>query len=143
MDCSLWGDDTQPVTGFVLRLTDQTELLQLREELSSTRANAIEEERNLLRTLIDNIPDYIYAKDLDSRFIVKNKALSRYMQSVRKATYGRTDESINQIGKSLGLCTIAEFVENQEAVDILEKIGVDLLQGYYVGEPKPFAELFR
>jgi len=31
-------------------------------------------ERNLLRTLIDNIPDYVYVKDAESRFILNNKA---------------------------------------------------------------------
>jgi PAS domain S-box-containing protein len=36
-------------------------------------------ERNLLRTLIDNMPDRIYAKDLKSRFVVCNNALVKRM----------------------------------------------------------------
>ena len=35
------------------------------------------EERNLLRTLIDNLPDVIFAKDRDGRFILMNKAHAR------------------------------------------------------------------
>jgi len=31
-------------------------------------------ERNLLRTLVDNIPDFVYIKDAESRFILNNKA---------------------------------------------------------------------
>jgi len=38
------------------------------------------EERNLLRTLIDNVPDRIYAKDTESRFIMCNKALVQRMR---------------------------------------------------------------
>jgi PAS domain S-box-containing protein len=35
---------------------------------------ALMEERHLLRTLMDNLPDYIYFKDRDTRFIRTNKA---------------------------------------------------------------------
>ncbi len=37
---------------------------------------ALAEERNLLRTVIDTIPDLVYAKDRESRFIFHNDALS-------------------------------------------------------------------
>ncbi len=49
------------------------------EQLVLERKAAEEElakERNLLRTLIDNMPDRIYAKDTESRFIICNKALA-------------------------------------------------------------------
>jgi len=36
----------------------------------------LDEERNLLRVLIDNIPDEIYVKDLDGRHILVNKAMN-------------------------------------------------------------------
>ncbi len=44
----------------------------------------IKEERNLLRSLIDNIPDFIYAKDRQSRFVVQNRAVSNFMRSVSR-----------------------------------------------------------
>ncbi|HXW01060.1 MAG TPA: PAS domain-containing protein, partial [Anaerolineae bacterium] len=34
--------------------------------------NALAEERNVLRTLIDNLPDFIYVKDTESRFVLVN-----------------------------------------------------------------------
>ena len=33
---------------------------------------ALAEERNLLRSLIDNLPDYIYVKDAASRYVIDN-----------------------------------------------------------------------
>ncbi len=36
-------------------------------------------EHNLLRTLIDNLPDLIYFKDTDGRFVVANKSVARFM----------------------------------------------------------------
>jgi PAS domain S-box-containing protein len=40
---------------------------------------ALARERNLLRSLIDNVPDYIYVKDTESRFITCNPSLARLM----------------------------------------------------------------
>ena len=46
--------------------------------------------------------------------------------------------SINQVAKLLGMKTIAEFVEDQEIMDILTEINVDFVQGYAVGKPQQF-----
>lgn len=40
---------------------------------------ALADERNLLRTVINNLPDLIYAKDTQSRFIMGNMAVARVM----------------------------------------------------------------
>ncbi|MCB1922786.1 MAG: bifunctional diguanylate cyclase/phosphodiesterase [Gammaproteobacteria bacterium] len=49
--------------------------------------------------------------------------------------------SIHDIGKAVGKKTIAEYVESQALFDRLAEIGVDLAQGYWIGEPQPLAEL--
>lgn len=54
--------------------------------------NALAEERNLLRVLIDNLPDYIYVKDKESRIILANKAQINILgRSVQQEVLGRTD----------------------------------------------------
>ena len=53
---------------------------------------ALAQERNLLRSLIDNAPDYIYAKDTDGRFIMANPALARLRGlSTPENSVGKTD----------------------------------------------------
>lgn len=52
-------------------------------------------------------------------------------------------KSMNNIAHTMGLKTIAEFVENQEILDLLGEIGVDYAQGYHLGKPTPMAELFK
>lgn len=44
-------------------------------------------------------------------------------------------KTIINFASSLGLKTIAEFVEDKESLDLLEKMGVDFVQGYYIGKP--------
>lgn len=53
---------------------------------------ALRHERYLLRTLIDNLPDPIYFKDLEHRFVVGNLAVARIMGADKPADIiGRTD----------------------------------------------------
>ena len=40
----------------------------------------------------------------------------------------------------MGKHTIAEFVGDQESVDILTDLGVDYGQGYFLGRPEPLAQ---
>lgn len=49
-------------------------------------------------------------------------------------------QSINTIGHTLGLKTVAEFVETQEIAAKLREIGVDMAQGYAIDRPKPLRE---
>ena len=73
----------------------ETDTLQLVQELQELRQRvaeldasesrlkqaeaALAEERNLLRTVIDTLPDYIYAKDIQGQFIFCNTATARLM----------------------------------------------------------------
>ena len=54
--------------------------------------NALEQDRNLLRTLIDNLPDCIYVKDAQGRFIAANLTSARIMGAVTpNDLLGKTD----------------------------------------------------
>lgn len=45
-------------------------------------------------------------------------------------------QAMNAVAHALGKKTIAEFVENEEILKILEELDVDCLQGYYIGKPQ-------
>jgi len=46
-------------------------------------------------------------------------------------------KSISEIGHMMGKITIAEYVEDQQTVEMLKDIGVDFAQGYYFSRPEP------
>lgn len=48
--------------------------------------------------------------------------------------------AINQVGHSMQLKTIAEYVENESILQCLKDLGVDYAQGYLINKPQPFAE---
>ncbi len=45
-------------------------------------------------------------------------------------------ESIQQVGKVMNLSTIAEHVEDESTLNVLREIGIDYVQGYYLGRPE-------
>jgi PAS domain S-box-containing protein len=58
----------------------------------------LEEERNLLRTLIDLLPVYIFVKDCDSRFVIANQACATYMGAVSpQELIGKTDAEFYKV----------------------------------------------
>jgi PAS domain S-box-containing protein len=64
-------DESGEVAGIIEVCRDITERKQAEETLA--------QERNLLRTLIDNLPDCIYVKDAQSRFMAANLATAMIM----------------------------------------------------------------
>ena len=46
-------------------------------------------------------------------------------------------EAINQIGHSMNIKTIAEFVEDEQTLEAVRKIGIDYAQGYEIAKPTP------
>jgi PAS domain S-box-containing protein len=59
-----------------LRVEARTRELQLEVGERVRVEEALSEERKVLRALIDNVPDFMYVKDAQSRFVVANSALA-------------------------------------------------------------------
>jgi|TARA_Y100000310_G_scaffold332367_1_gene407800 diguanylate cyclase (GGDEF)-like protein len=52
-------------------------------------------------------------------------------------------KSINDIAHLMGKKTIAEFVENEQILQLSRQLGVDYVQGYHLCKPAPMADFFR
>ncbi|HEX3140170.1 MAG TPA: EAL domain-containing protein, partial [Rhizobacter sp.] len=52
-------------------------------------------------------------------------------------------EAIHKIAHRMGLRTVAEFVQNDATIEMLRGLGVDYVQGYGVGKPRPLDDAAR
>ncbi len=76
-----------------------------------------------------------YLKEMDVDYIKIDGSF------IRKLHENKTDrlfvKAIADVAKGMGIKTIAEFVENEEVLQILKEYGVDYAQGYFIGKPSP------
>src|SRR6202035_544253 len=62
---------------------------------SSQMENALARGRFLLKTLMDNLPDHIYFKDRESRFIAVNRAMAALVALEDPSdVFGKTDADL-------------------------------------------------
>ncbi len=50
-------------------------------------------------------------------------------------------KAINQIGHTMGMLTVADYVDNPVVLKALREIGVDYAQGYLLGKPQPLSAI--
>ncbi len=81
------------------------------------------------------LSSFAYLKNLEVDFLKIDGGFVRDMagSSVQRALV----ESIHQIGRVMGIRTIAESVEDRATLEILREIGVDYAQGYGLSVPEP------
>jgi EAL domain-containing protein (putative c-di-GMP-specific phosphodiesterase class I) len=84
------------------------------------------------------LSSFAYLKTLPVDFLKIDGEFVRHLASdpVQRALV----ESINSIGQLIGLATIAEAVETDEALAALRGVGVDYVQGFRLGRPAAFGE---
>jgi PAS domain S-box-containing protein len=116
------GDDTA-----IIRISNALEAeASARQDL----ATALAHERTLLRTMIDLIPAFIYAKDVDSRFIAINAHLARSMGTTSEEAIGKSDFAFFK--RELAQKFFADeqaLLKSGEAILGLEEPGFDQVTG--------------
>jgi diguanylate cyclase (GGDEF)-like protein/PAS domain S-box-containing protein len=73
------------------RLIAANEALQARIEEHLKAERDWTAQRNLLRAMIDQVPDYLFVKDVDSRFVVANRAVAADLGRTPEDLIGKTD----------------------------------------------------
>lgn len=82
---------------------------------------------------------YAYLKNMDFDYLKIDGSF------IKDIVHNEADalivKSMNDIGHSLGLKTVAEYVENEAVLEKLKEIGVDYGQGYGIEKPMPLTQL--
>jgi len=82
---------------------------------------------------------FSYLKDLPVDFLKIDGAFIKSMDS-DSVDYAMVS-AINHLAHVMGIKTVAEYVENEEILALLEKLGVDYAQGFGIAEPAPVHSL--
>ncbi len=76
---------------------------------------------------------FAYLKDLPVDYVKIDGSFVKNIES--DALNMAMVKSMNEVAHAVGRKTVAEFVENKQGLEILRGIGVDYVQGYYIGKP--------
>lgn len=75
------------------------------------------------------------------------RAMGCKVSLISTVTHSVIDEemvkSVNNIAHLMGKKTIAQRVEGQETADLLTRIGIDYIQGHWIGRPQELASNLR
>lgn len=85
------------------------------------------------------VSNFSYLKDLPVDYLKIDGSFVKDMEHdpLDKAMVS----AINDIGHVLGKATIAEYVENENILQLLKELGVDYVQGFYLGKPEPVTNI--
>jgi len=104
--------------------------LLVRQRVRARGSSPIGDERALMRTLIDLMPDYIYAKDGAGRFVLANKAVARVMGAdAPRQLIGRTDADFYSPEMAAKFRVDDESVLQGVALQDREELGTDSVAG--------------
>jgi diguanylate cyclase (GGDEF)-like protein/PAS domain S-box-containing protein len=84
------------------------------------------------------LSSFMYLKTLPVDYL---KIDGQFVENVTRDPIDRSMvEAISQVGKAMGIQTIAERVESQDVLDELARLGIGFAQGFHIARPKPARE---
>jgi EAL domain-containing protein (putative c-di-GMP-specific phosphodiesterase class I) len=127
-----------PPTAVTFEITETVAIAHL-----GTAVEFLTRLRNLgCQTALDDFgvgySSFAYLKDLPVDYV---KIDGSFVRDIPRDTLQHAMvRSMNDIAHAMGKQTIAEFVDCEDCLALLRKMGVDYVQGYYVGRPQLMGE---
>jgi diguanylate cyclase len=131
--CSYCGMDANPVKPIVFEITERQAIQNL---------DALERDLRILldfgfRLALDDFgsgySSFLYLSRLPVSFLKIEGWLVRNLQTNRKVL--DLVKSLVSFSRNQGITTIAECVEDEDTLQVLQSVGVDWAQGYYFARP--------
>ena len=126
-----------PATSFCFEVTESSGIAE-----RSAAIDMLHRLRNVgVKTALDDfgtgLATFDYLKSLPLDYVKIDGSFVRNLHTNR--TDQRIVESVCTVARTLGLYTVAEFVETQEQRSLLAAYGVDQVQGYGIAKPIPLS----
>jgi EAL domain-containing protein (putative c-di-GMP-specific phosphodiesterase class I) len=84
------------------------------------------------------LSSFMYLKTLPVDYL---KIDGQFVENVARDPIDRSMvEAISQVGRAMGILTIAERVESEEVLLELARLGIAFAQGFHIAVPKPIGE---
>ena len=78
--------------------------------------------------------NFAHILELNIDYLKIDASLVKYISTDDNSK--KITQTIINFAKDLGMKTIAEFVEDEVSLNMLESMGCDYIQGYYIGKPQ-------
>lgn len=124
-----------PINKICFEITETTAVSNLTQALHFIQELKKRGCRFALDDFGSGMSSFSYLKTLPVDFI---KIDGNFVRNIADDNIDRTMvDAIIQVGRAMNIQTIAEYVENQRTLDVLQGIGINFVQGFGICEPQP------
>jgi EAL domain-containing protein (putative c-di-GMP-specific phosphodiesterase class I) len=128
-------EDRRIAAGLCFEITETAAVANLHQAVYFMRELRARGCRFALDDFGSGLSSFRYLKTLPVDFL---KIDGQFVGNVASDPVDRSMvEAICHVGRTLGIHTIAERVESAEVLASLRELGVDYVQGFYLGRPEP------
>jgi diguanylate cyclase (GGDEF)-like protein len=130
-----------PTTNVIFEITERKAVEDIMRVVSFVRELKDEGFRFAIDDFGSGYSSFYYLKYLPVDFL---KIDGEFIKTLPNSPTDRVFiEGIVNVAKKMGIKTIAEYVENEEVLEVVKDLGIDYAQGYYLGKPEPLEEKLK